>query len=74
MLILHLLTGLSGTGTSIVIRGFSSISGSNQPLFIVDGAPFNTNTNTQGGFTGGGVNATSRFLDIDPNNIANIES
>jgi TonB-linked SusC/RagA family outer membrane protein len=66
-------TGLSGTGTSIVIRGFSSISGSNQPLFIVDGAPFNTNTNTQGGFTGGGVNATSRFLDIDPNNIASIE-
>ena len=38
-------SGLSGTGTNIIIRGYSSINGSNQPLFIVDGIPFNSDTN-----------------------------
>lgn len=64
--------GVSGTGTNIVIRGYSSISGTNQPLFIVDGVPFNTNTNTQGNFASGGLGTSSRFLDLDPNNIENI--
>ncbi|ELR69423.1 TonB-dependent receptor [Fulvivirga imtechensis AK7] len=66
-------TGVSGTGTNIIIRGYSSVNLDNQPLFVVDGVPFNTNTNTQGGFTGGSLNASSRFLDIDPNNIASVE-
>ena len=65
-------SGVSGTGTNIVIRGYSSITGSNQPLFVVDGVPFNSSTNSRGGFTGGGQSASSRFLDIDPNNIENI--
>jgi TonB-linked SusC/RagA family outer membrane protein len=65
-------SGVSGTGTNIIIRGYSSISGSNQPLFVVDGVPFNSNTNSRGGFTGGGQSASSRFLDLDPNNIENI--
>lgn len=71
-------SGVSGTGTNITIRGFSSITGSTQPLFVVDGVPFNSSTNTrgglagQGGFTGGNQTASSRFLDLDPNNIENI--
>ncbi|GAB2767628.1 SusC/RagA family TonB-linked outer membrane protein [Rhabdobacter roseus] len=65
-------SGVSGTGTNITIRGYSSITGSNQPLFVVDGVPFNSNTNARGGFTGGGQSASSRFLDLDPNNIENI--
>jgi TonB-linked SusC/RagA family outer membrane protein len=65
-------SGVSGTGTNIIIRGYSSITGSNQPLFVVDGVPFNSSTNSRGGFTGGGQSASSRFLDIDPNNIENI--
>jgi TonB-linked SusC/RagA family outer membrane protein len=65
-------SGVSGTGTNIIIRGYSSISGSNQPLFVVDGVPFNSNTNTRGGFTQGGQGSSSRFLDLDPNNIENI--
>lgn len=65
-------SGVSGTGTNIIIRGYSSITGSNQPLFVVDGVPFNSNTNSRGGFTGGGQSASSRFLDLDPNNIENI--
>ncbi|WP_234735943.1 SusC/RagA family TonB-linked outer membrane protein [Tellurirhabdus bombi] len=65
-------SGVSGTGTNIIIRGYSSITGSNQPLFVVDGVPFNSGTNSRGGFTGGGQSASSRFLDLDPNNVENI--
>jgi TonB-linked SusC/RagA family outer membrane protein len=61
--------GMSGSGTNMVIRGYSSATGSNQPLFVVDGVPFNTSTNAQNGFTTGGGATSSRFLDIDPNNI-----
>src|SRR6056297_33816 len=32
-------SGVSGSATNIIIRGFTSISGGNQPLFIVDGVP-----------------------------------
>ncbi|WP_100628425.1 SusC/RagA family TonB-linked outer membrane protein [Algoriphagus formosus] len=64
--------GMSGSGTNMVIRGYSSATGSNQPLFVVDGVPFNTSTNAQNGFTTGGATTSSRFLDIDPNNIENI--
>lgn len=65
--------GVSGTGTNMIIRGYASINGSNQPLFVVDGVPFNTNTNTGGtGFTTGSQVSSSRFLDLDPNNIESI--
>ncbi len=65
-------SGLAGSGTNIIIRGYSSINGSNQPLFVVDGIPFNSDTNSDRGFDSGGNSASSRFLDIDPNNIAEI--
>ncbi|MDB3967960.1 SusC/RagA family TonB-linked outer membrane protein [Flavobacteriaceae bacterium] len=64
-------SGLSGSGTSIVIRGFNSFSQGNQPLFVVDGVPFSTETNAQGSFVNGN-NGSSRFLDIDPNNIEEV--
>ena len=64
-------SGLSGSGTSIVIRGFNSFSQGNQPLFIVDGIPFSSETNSQGSFVDGN-NGSSRFLDIDPNNIESV--
>lgn len=65
-------SGVSGTGTNIIIRGYSSITGSNQPLFVVDGVPFNSATNAQSGFAAGGVTASSRMLDLDPNNIESV--
>ncbi len=64
-------SGMSGSGTSIIIRGLSSFSGSNQPMFIVDGVIFDGGTNAQGSFVDGN-NGSSRFLDIDPNNIESI--
>jgi TonB-linked SusC/RagA family outer membrane protein len=70
-------SGLSGSGTNITIRGQNSFSSSNQALFIVDGVPFATDTNSQG--RGGdrndfvnGNNGSSRFLDLDPNSIESI--
>ena len=70
-------SGLSGSGTSIIIRGLSTFSGSNQPLFIVDGVPFDSGTNGQsqsgaGGDFVDGNNGSSRFLDLDPNNIESV--
>jgi len=65
-------SGVSGTGTNITIRGYSSITGSNQPLFVVDGVPFNSGTNSQSSFAAGGVSASSRMLDLDPNNIESV--
>ncbi len=64
-------SGVSGSGTSVIIRGLNSFSGSNQPLFIVDGVPFASDTNNQGDFVDGN-NGSSRFLDIDPNNIESV--
>ncbi len=64
--------GASGSATNVTIRGLSSFSGSNQALFIVDGVPFSNDTNDTGSFIGGNT-GSSRFLDIDPNNIASVE-
>lgn len=64
--------GVSGTGTNIIIRGYSSVTGSNQPLFVVDGVPFNSATNQQATFNRGGVTTSSRMLDLDPNNIESV--
>lgn len=65
--------GTSGTGSQINIRGYSTITGNTQPLWVVDGVPFSGATNDQSGFTTGGTaTATSRFLDLDPNSIESI--
>ena len=63
--------GLSGSATNIIIRGYSSVTQSNQPLFVVDGVPVDSGANTQTSFLDGNTES-SRFLDIDPNNIASI--
>ncbi len=65
-------SGLAGSGTNILIRGYSSITGNNQPLFVVDGIVFNAETNSDRPFYQGGATASSRFLDLDPNNIESI--
>lgn len=64
-------SGLSGSGTNINIRGISTITGTSDPLFVVDGVPFNSSTNSNSDFTYG-IQTSSRFLDLDPNNIENV--
>ena len=67
-------SGISGSGTNISIRGISTISGGpSTPLFIVDGVPFDASSNVNNNFQyGGGISASSRFLDLDPNDIESV--
>lgn len=62
--------GVAGGGTNITIRGNSSLNGNNQPLFVVDGVPFDNSSFSNVGATSvGGAGVTNRAFDIDPNNI-----
>jgi TonB-dependent SusC/RagA subfamily outer membrane receptor len=65
--------GSPGQSTKINIRGMSSMTGNTQPLFIVDGIPFDNSTNEP---TGAGASQntvySNRAFDIDPNNIESI--
>jgi TonB-linked SusC/RagA family outer membrane protein len=76
-------SGVPGSSTSITIRGVSSISSSNQPLFIVDGLPMDNKTlntavlgsdapGSATAFNNRGVDFTNRAADIDPNDIESI--
>ncbi len=61
-----------GSATNITIRGNSSLLGNNQPLFVVDGIPFdNSTTASNDGFTQGNPQS-NRALDLDPNLIESI--
>jgi TonB-linked SusC/RagA family outer membrane protein len=64
-------SGLSGSGTNVIVRAVGTITGDATPLFVVDGVPFGGGTNTNAGFTFGNQ-TSSRFLDLDPNNIENV--
>ena len=63
-------TGLGGS-TKITIRGNSSLSDNNQPLWIVDGVPFSDNNNSDASFYGG-VDRGGAALDINPDDIESI--
>lgn len=62
--------GSAGAASSIVIRGLSSISGENQPLFVVDGVPINNSYRTSS--RSSSVDAPNRAIDINPNDIESI--
>ena len=76
-------TGAAGASSGIILRGFNTLSGTNQPLFIVDGIILDNstlNTNSQGG-SGIGLASdlpnrnndyTNRIADINPNDIDNV--
>lgn len=66
----HITQG-SGPGSSsrIVIRGANSISGNNQPLFIVDGVPID---NSSSRTFSEDLNWGNAAADIDPSNIASV--
>lgn len=59
-------SGTPGGEMSVRIRGLSSISGSNQPLYIIDGIPVTTGDFGQIGYSGQGASALS---DLNPNDI-----
>ena len=75
-------SGVPGASSSITIRGVSSISGSNQPLFVVDGLPIDNKTlstsaffsdnSSNTSFSNRGVDFTNRAADINPEDIESL--
>jgi len=76
-------SGVAGASSSIVLRGFNTMSGNNQPLFVVDGVILDNqtlNSNSQGGAGIGlasdlpnrNTDFTNRIADLNPNDIESI--
>lgn len=65
-------SGMPGASSQITIRGSRSFTGNNQPLYVVDGLPIESNPDPN--FTGlvSGTDASSRALDLNPNDIESI--
>lgn len=70
-------SGAPGAATSIRIRGASSINGSNEPLYIVDGVQYNTAGSSIQGFDwAGGTNGQTTvnpLAAIAPSDIVSID-
>lgn len=65
--------GSPGASSNIIIRGGTSLSGNNQPLFVVDGIPVdNTTPVSQGGLAAGVAPASNRAVDLNPEDIASV--
>lgn len=65
-------SGAPGSSTRITIRGNKSFFGNNQPLFIVDGIPFDNSYSATSNDLLNGAAYSSRLADLDPNNIASM--
>ena len=65
-------SGEPGASSYISIRGAKTITGSGQPLFVVDGVPIDNSTNSTTGYLGGTA-APNRASDINPNDIESVE-
>jgi TonB-linked SusC/RagA family outer membrane protein len=76
-------SGAPGAGTSIVLRGLSSLNpgDDNQPLIVLDGIIISNSTNVSNVLPSAGTNATgnaeqfsntNRLADINPNEIENV--
>lgn len=64
--------GAPGGGMSIVVRGTNSFSTSSQPLYIVDGVPFETGSTPANGATTTEQSSNPLSM-INPHDIENIE-
>ncbi|MEO6733468.1 MAG: TonB-dependent receptor [Ferruginibacter sp.] len=63
-------TGIPGKAFSVQVRGSGSISGGNEPLYVIDGFPLTPNSSN----TGNGTFSAGNPLDnINPNDIESIE-
>ncbi|MCB0584984.1 MAG: SusC/RagA family TonB-linked outer membrane protein, partial [Phaeodactylibacter sp.] len=63
-----------GGSANVVIRGYKSLKGNNQALFVVDGTPISNDiTNTTNQRTGrGGFDYGNAAMDVNPEDIASI--
>ena len=67
------ISSAGGTGTSqkVIVRGYSSLNGSNQPLYVVDGSPI-TNTTMGVQELDNAIDFGNSAQDINPEDIASI--
>ncbi len=67
--------GGAGGSSQIIIRGSTSLTGDNQPLFIVDGIPIDNSTvgaDYDGGFSATSTYSGNRGMDINSDDIESI--
>ncbi len=64
-------TGIGGS-SRVVIRGNASLTGNNQPLYVIDGVPFD-NTNRGKAEKWGGMDMGDGLSAINPDDIAEIQ-
>ncbi|MEO6254420.1 MAG: SusC/RagA family TonB-linked outer membrane protein [Ferruginibacter sp.] len=76
-------TGAAGASSGIILRGFNTMSGTNQPLFIIDGVIIDNTTFNSNSYSGSGVGLasdgnnrnidnTNRIADLNPNDIESV--
>lgn len=76
-------TGAAGASSGIILRGFNTMSGTNQPLFIVDGVILDNTSFNSNSYSGSGVGLasdganrnidnTNRIADLNPNDIESV--
>jgi len=71
-------TGTPGGSSYIQLRGANSITGDNQPLFVIDGVPIDNGQNYSGDPSDGsnnvlfGATNTNRGADVNPDDIESI--
>lgn len=66
-------TGGPGSTVSVIIRGATSLTTDNQPLFVVDGVPMNNSFNNVGGFgSRNPVDYGNAIGDLDPESIESV--
>jgi TonB-linked SusC/RagA family outer membrane protein len=63
-------TGIPGKALSIQVRGYGSISGGNEPLYVIDGFPLTPNSSNT---TNGSFSTGNPLDNINPNDIESIE-
>ncbi|MGH7547754.1 MAG: SusC/RagA family TonB-linked outer membrane protein [Gemmatimonadales bacterium] len=72
-------SGEPGSSSFIRIRGAKTLTGTGQPLIVVDGVPIDNSTTSlyslYSGFSGGvaGTVAPNRAADLNPNDVASVE-
>jgi len=63
-------TGIPGKALSIQVRGSGSISGGNEPLYVIDGFPLSVNSSNT---TNGSFSTGNPLDNINPNDIETIQ-
>ncbi|HEX3933433.1 MAG TPA: TonB-dependent receptor plug domain-containing protein, partial [Puia sp.] len=63
--------GQAGAGTTIVIRGYNSLTGENQPLYVVDGIPIDNTAEQASGYVNN-VPTANRAIDLSPDDIESL--